>query len=486
MNFESFSRRVNGSILRASLTLCLVGDVCAITYDQWATAAFGNSEMIEAAPGMDPDGDGMINLREYAFMLDPNAAEPNPEEGGLLLHSDNLHYLYLRFPRRTDATDLIYEVRSEGHVAALCDGSVPYLWDTGTTQSQVGLIATDTTTTPHELTVIDPSAPLEGVSRGFVQLFIVLASTEAPMDFVNVGDPGNAPDGNYGSVDYEFEMAEFETTNAQYVEFLNAIAATDRTDHPLYNDKMAGARGGIRRIGTPGSYTYVVKPNMGDKPVNFLRFWSACRFCNWLHNGKPMPRCRTMSADTTEDGAYDLTNPAAVAANTVSRKPGAQYFIPSENEWYKAAYYDPTRAGSDKYWNYGTASDSLPVMASADLITGAVSNSGGNVANYARGADWDEDGDGTLENSTNNTEDGNVTSCGSGPGCRSYYGAADMTGNVGEWTEATMGTRSIWARIERGGHWNISGNLISSSARIGQSPLIEGGHLGFRVARVAP
>jgi hypothetical protein len=77
-----------------------------------------------------------------------------------------------------------------------------------------------------------------------------------------VGDPGNAcdtqPQGCFGAVSYEYRISKYETTNAQYAEFLNAVADTDA--YGLYNPQMdspgSGYHGGITRSGTPGSYTY--------------------------------------------------------------------------------------------------------------------------------------------------------------------------------------------------------------------------------------
>jgi hypothetical protein len=122
------------------------------------------------------------------------------------------------------------------------------------------------------------------------------------IDFVPVGNPGNAPDPTtgFGAVADPFQIGKYEVTNAQYAVFLNAVAATD--PNGLYASTMGtNARAGITQSGASGSYVYYVKRAMGDKPVNYVSFWDACRFCNWLHNGQPSG---PQGATTTEDGAY--------------------------------------------------------------------------------------------------------------------------------------------------------------------------------------
>ncbi|MBX9790006.1 MAG: formylglycine-generating enzyme family protein [Pirellulales bacterium] len=291
---------------------------------------------------------------------------------------------------------------------------------------------------------------------------------------VPVGNPGNAPDlltGNhYGAVSYDYRIGTTEVTNAQYAEFLNFKAATGALT--LWTTSMdSDARGGITRSGVSGSYSYTTKPNMADKPVNFVFWYSAIRFANWLHNGQ--------GAGDTETGAYTLLGGTTVPTNflTITRNAGATWFLPSENEWYKAAYYDPRTAteggpaGDDHYWLYPTMSDSAPAMASAD-VTGNISNPGTNVANYDRGADW-------------NSQDGNVTTVGSaGPLSRSFYGTSDQGGNLWEWNEALLSPSLPSIRGTRGGAFADPSLALQSSARPGSEPGSGFASVGFRVAIV--
>jgi formylglycine-generating enzyme required for sulfatase activity len=296
------------------------------------------------------------------------------------------------------------------------------------------------------------------------------------IEFVPVGNPGNANDTadgdsltagvqRFGAVASAFQIGKYEVTNAQYVKFLNAVAVSD--PNALYNPFMTSSTlGGISRSGASGSYSYTVKKAMGNKPVNYVRFYSAIRFCNWLHNGMPSG---AQGAATTEDGAYGITAGPTVSA----RKAGAKFFLPNENEWYKAAYYDPNKGGVGVagYWLYPTQSDSLPDEAHCSGI-GDIDTPTMNIANFNQGSFWND----VL---------GNVTTVGSGgPGSESAYGAADMAGNVYEWNEAIV---SAPKRGLRGGAWNFGGAFLLSSNRDFEDPA--GGanagydNIGFRVAK---
>ena len=173
-------------------------------------------------------------------------------------------------------------------------------------------------------------------------VFALPASAEVTFDWVTVGDPGNAcdtqPQGCFGSVAAPYRISKFPTTNGQYAEFLNAVAATDT--NALYNTDMGtvpNAFGGISRSGSSGSFTYSAIAGRANMPVNFTSFWDSLRFVNWIHNGQPIG---VQDNTTTEDGAYTFT-PAGVAGNTIARNTGvASVFIPSEGEWYKAAYFN--------------------------------------------------------------------------------------------------------------------------------------------------
>ncbi len=278
---------------------------------------------------------------------------------------------------------------------------------------------------------------------------------------------GFGPDGVVGAVSHSYAIGTYEVTNAQYADFLNHKAQSD--PFGLFNAMMgSNPRGGIIQSGVSGSFSYSLKPDMANKPVNFVGFFDAVRFSNWLNNGQ--------ASGDTETGAYTLLGGTATPANatTVARNSGATWFLPTEDEWYKAAFYDPRTAaqggpaGDDHYWLYATASDTEPTQAKANAV-GDISNPGANVANWGNGADW-------------NSLDGNVTTVGSaGPLSASYYGTYDQSGSVYEWNESliTGSNRGI-----RNGSFQEVSHRMRAYLRGATPTSAESQNIGFRVATV--
>jgi formylglycine-generating enzyme len=276
---------------------------------------------------------------------------------------------------------------------------------------------------------------------------------------VTVGDPGNTADNtSYGAVADSFRIMKFEFQNSQYAAFLNAVDPTGTNPNSVYNANMGSdARGGISfTSGAASGSKYAIRTNMGDKPVNYVSWFDAARVANWLQNGQ--------ASGSTETGAYTLvggqTSGTAPAAN-----PGASYFLPTEDQWYKAAYYKGggTNAG---YWDYATQSDTAPTAVTAGTTGIGSAGSTGNFANYDRTADW-------------NGQTGNVTTVGTNGGA-SAYGAFDMSGNIFEWNDLTGAAGS--SRGLRGGSWDDGAAGLSSSDGGEIDPSNEDDLVGFRLA----
>jgi sulfatase modifying factor 1 len=290
------------------------------------------------------------------------------------------------------------------------------------------------------------------------------ASALITIETVPVGNPGNAADtaahsGNpagQGAVSYTYNIGKYEVTAGQYTAFLNAVGRVDT--NALYNPNMASITdgSGISRsgLGTTGSpYTYTVAANFINRPVNWVSFWDATRFANWLQNGQPTG---AQGAGTTETGLYTLTA-GGISGNTITRNAGSGWAVTSEDEWYKAAYYNP--AGSN-YFRYPTGSNSVPGRDMADVS--------GNNANFYDGS------------SPYPIDSGKYTTLvGEFQNSDSPYGTFDQGGNVMEWNESIL---SGSYRVTRGGWFEGPGG-DSDFRNISEAP-IEFNGLGFRVSQV--
>jgi len=202
-----------------------------------------------------------------------------------------------------------------------------------------------------------------------------IAKSSASIDsqnYVLINNTNNSSDSsnnNLGSVSYTYQIKKYLITNNEYVEFLNAVAISSNS-LSLWVSQMGdiAQRGGISRSGISGLYSYASLANMGDKPVNFINWFCVARYVNWLSNGKPTG---VPSNSTTEDGVYSLSGFIIQGTGKPSKNNSNSYWIPTENEWYKAAYYDPNKGGTGAdYWTYSTKSDSVPTSVTADSVTG--------------------------------------------------------------------------------------------------------------------
>ena len=250
------------------------------------------------------------------------------------------------------------------------------------------------------------------------------------IDWVAVGNAGNAADTTgYGAVAYAYQIGKYEVTNAQYGAFLNAAAKTD--NYALYNSNMSSL--GISRSGSSGSYTYSVTTALANRPVVYVSWFDAARMANWMVNGQ--------GNGSTETGAYTLNG--ATSGVSFTKNAGAQVYIPTENEWYKAAYYN---AANTSYSLYPNGQNTITT---ADANYGIVVGSTTDVGSYS--------GDG------------------------SSYGTFDQGGNVYEWNDAVIS--GLWRGL-RGGSVFVNESPLRASDRGTNDPSDEYSVVGFRVASV--
>jgi formylglycine-generating enzyme required for sulfatase activity len=266
-----------------------------------------------------------------------------------------------------------------------------------------------------------------------------------------VGKPGNAADpatgSLYGAVGYSYNIGTYDVTASQYVAFLNSNDPTGLDPLGLYNSSMSNATYGsvVYTSGAAIGGKYSVVSGDSNLPINYVTFYDTLRFANWLDNGQ-IP-------GSTETGAYTLLGgtPTPFNANSITRNAGATVFLPTENEWYKAAYYNPA---TSSYYSYATSSNTVPTSSGPTATP--------NSANYSAFA-------------------GNLTAVGAYSRTTSPSGAYDMNGDVFQWNETLIGGSY---RGLRGASFANSSINLPSSYRAWDGPPTVSPYFGFRVASV--
>jgi sulfatase modifying factor 1 len=295
---------------------------------------------------------------------------------------------------------------------------------------------------------------------------LVSAAYGVTIATVPVGSSGNAADpatgSLYGAVPYNYRIGTYDVTNAQYLDFLAAKASAG-DPFGLWNTNMDpntdAQEGAIFRSGS-GSFRYSLRPGFANKPVIYVSWYDAVRFANWLSNGQ--------GNGDTESGTYTITGggnnsgtvvvpSAAQRAAWASASP-VHWLIPSESEWYKAAYYN---AAAATYYAFPFQSNSQP----AALAPPGTANSG----NLSQAA-FNSDGQGS------DLSDVGAYRTALGP-----FGSFDMGGDALQWTDTVSGT----SRIVRGSSWAVSPPDSGASTRfLPTAPTAENTVIGFRMASV--
>ena len=299
-----------------------------------------------------------------------------------------------------------------------------------------------------------------------------LLSTASADDFTwqTVGSIGNAanPTTGLGRVTENFKISAYETTIAQYADFLNGSYAGKQGLYGVFNTNI-GAKTtndppngvGITQSGSAGNFTYSVVSGYASKPVNNINWFSAARFVNWYANEK------SGAATATETGSYTLVG-GQTSGSIAARNAGAKIFLPSADEWTKAAFYSPA---TQSYTKWPTQSDTIPT---ATLPTANEQITAANTANY------NPQITGVITKMTNVGTYVNTTST---------YGLFDMTGNVTEMTDtAKSGDAEKFQAFS--GSWASNAtelnNLFNSDKTGDFRPSdVERATIGFRVAAVA-
>jgi formylglycine-generating enzyme required for sulfatase activity len=254
------------------------------------------------------------------------------------------------------------------------------------------------------------------------------------LEFVVIGNAGNAQDTTgtpnpAGALPYRYRMGKFEVSRDMVM-------------------KANGAGGlGITMASIGG--------DRAEMAASGITWFEAATFVNWLNTSTGHA-----PAYKFDGNAFELWQSGDAGYNSANlfRNRNAFYFLPSTDEWYKAAFYDP-QAGV--YYDYPTGSDTAP--------TPVAGGTAANTAVFQQPIDY-------------------------GPadimlaGGLSHYGTMGQGGNVWEWEEteldlvndSTSSTRGL-----RGGAWSSIFFMLRATGRIGGNPSFGYGDAGFRVASIA-
>jgi formylglycine-generating enzyme required for sulfatase activity len=199
-----------------------------------------------------------------------------------------------------------------------------------------------------------------------------------------------------------------------------------------------------------------------NRPITHVSWFDAARFANWMTNGQ--------GTGSTETGAYTLNN--ATTGPAVAKNPGAAFYIPTNDEWYKAAYYSPNygAVGVPGYYAYATQSDSPP----GNIVVSGTANQ----ANYAAGSVL-----AVTQSSSYDSNHNYLTDVGAFSGSGSFYGTFDQSGNVYQWNDFDGLASSGSSRGLRGGSGNFdTAFMLSSSIPLSFAPSYESSGISFRLA----
>jgi formylglycine-generating enzyme len=246
------------------------------------------------------------------------------------------------------------------------------------------------------------------------------------IEFVDIGNPGNSADNTgKGSVLYSYRISKFEIS-----------------------EDMVNKANNLAGLG-------ITHSNHGaNKPVDAVTWYEAARFVNWLNTSSGAVTAYKFDGG----GNFQLWEPgdSGYNSNNLFRNSLARFYLPSDDEWYKAGYYDQS---SNTYFDYPTGSDSAP----ASVASGALPNTA--VYGFAIAA---------------GPADINLA------GGLSSYGTMAQGGNVWEWQESASNLPA-GGRVAVGGSWFsvFPNEMFSSYAAASVNPAHSSLGVGFRVASTA-
>ena len=238
------------------------------------------------------------------------------------------------------------------------------------------------------------------------------------IDFVTIGNAGNTADSTgFGAVGHEYRIGKYEVTDDQWDAFITVVGTPTGNPSDAYD--------------LSSSFT-------GAQPTSGVSWYEVLQFCNYLTTGDKSQGAYLFSGNNSNPGDF-----LGIDRVTAEETYGTIYVLPTEDEWYKTAYYKPDDSGYSLYAN--------------GLNTIPAADNGWNYLGGSYGNPWDV-----------------------GIGTEEQNGTFDMMGNLFEWNETLIDSY----RGCRGGAYADQSGWCASSYRNSIYPYHESPHLGFRVASV--
>ena len=274
--------------------------------------------------------------------------------------------------------------------------------------------------------------------------FVPISGASNPTSGIRTGSPYT--NFIFSGVAYDYQMGTYEITNDQWTKFKAAYGAVTGSEWSQYDAEPYFTGSSV--------------------PTNNVSWHEAAQFVNWLNTSTGHPAAYKFTGNihtsnyTLRAGKYSGDDTDGV---NLYRNKNAKYFLPTENEWVKAAY-----------WN-GTNLQTYATKAGESLYQGNGSNGGWSYWNSQK---YHETGYGCV------TNPGAPWAVGSGS--QELNGTYDMMGNVCEWLEGPLNNSSYFYNVRRGlrgGTFASPTGGISSSERYEGTPE-ENIDRGFRVVSV--
>lgn len=330
-----------------------------------------------------------------------------------------------------------------------------------------------------------------------------------PLAFVSVDDPNNEADveTGFGAVSSNFQIGTYQVTAAQYALFLNAITPIENR-YGLYDERMTSDPDVACITYNSDEFPHY-KPISGreDFPITYVDLFCAVRFCNWMSHGCPSINSTAFTPDEinaiTETGAYTIycdQDSQGPITQWIKATASAPFFIPTEDQWYKAAYYhhdtgkiitydpeDPIvsvqNQPSFKYWNYPTQSMNAPLNSPSEFTDDVLANYFHHEVSSFWGPNYTTD-TWSYWNSSYLHSGAYLTPVGKFSNSSGPYGTFDMAGNVNEWIfsdDAGANPDQPLCAI-RGGSWQSTSVDLNRQTRHLIAAITKSNTIGFRIA----